>query len=378
MSLIGQEQTILLSLVVLSLVIFGWWSEKTKIGSLLSGTIVVMVLGLIASNLNIVPHSSDVYDIIATYSVPLAIPLLLLNTDFRRIFKETGITLIAFIFACLGTILGAVIGFAMVNMGDSGHAWAGVYAASYIGGTLNFVSVSSVLEVPRTEATAALAADTLMGMGFLFLLIIVSCSKWLESTFRASKNELKQEASDNLVDLSTKAVNVTHLITVFSLSVAIFWISQEITIWLNLEKYTLLVVTILSLSAAFFVPRKISNSEGVFQSGILAMYGFFVVISLGTDFSQLMIHAIPFLLFLSCLLLTHIVVVGLLCKIMKIGLPEMVTASCACVLGTSVAAAMAANKGWAQLATPGILCGTLGYAIGNFIGIFLSNILATS
>ncbi|MCH8173423.1 MAG: DUF819 family protein, partial [Proteobacteria bacterium] len=36
---------------------------------------------------------------------------------------------------------------------------------------------------------------------------------------------------------------------------------------------------------------------------------------------------------------------------------------------------LAANKGWNGLVTPGILVGILGYAVANFIGVGLANIL---
>jgi uncharacterized membrane protein len=47
-------------------------------------------------------------------------------------------------------------------------------------------------------------------------------------------------------------------------------------------------------------------------------------------------------------------------------------ASAVCIGGPSSAAAIASAKGWRSLLIPGVLCGSLGYAIGSFIGVAMS------
>ncbi len=43
--------------------------------------------------------------------------------------------------------------------------------------------------------------------------------------------------------------------------------------------------------------------------------------------------------------------------------------------GPTTALAMATARRWQALMVPAVLCGTLGYASGNFIGIALGNLL---
>ncbi|MFT6463014.1 MAG: putative membrane protein [Maricaulis maris] len=50
---------------------------------------------------------------------------------------------------------------------------------------------------------------------------------------------------------------------------------------------------------------------------------------------------------------------------LRLSLPELITASNAAILGATTAPALAAAKGWKDLVTPGVLVGVLGYAIGT-------------
>ena len=53
---------------------------------------------------------------------------------------------------------------------------------------------------------------------------------------------------------------------------------------------------------------------------------------------------------------------------MRLDLAELAMASAVCIGGPSSAPALASAKGWRDLLIPGILCGSLGYGIGSFIG----------
>lgn len=72
-------------------------SEKTKIGSSLSGALVSTLVGLAASNLGIVSCEAPAYNIVLEYLLPLAVPLLLYRADLRRVIQSTGTLLLAFL-----------------------------------------------------------------------------------------------------------------------------------------------------------------------------------------------------------------------------------------------------------------------------------------
>lgn len=58
-------------------------------------------------------------------------------------------------------------------------------------------------------------------------------------------------------------------------------------------------------------------------------------------------------------------------KIFKFTLEEAILVSNANIGGPTTAVAMAMSKGWKKYIAPIMLVGTLGYVIGNYIGLYL-------
>jgi uncharacterized membrane protein len=56
----------------------------------------------VLSNLGLIPSSAPVYDMVWSYLVPLAIPMLLFRADPRRILREAGPTPAAFAAGAVG------------------------------------------------------------------------------------------------------------------------------------------------------------------------------------------------------------------------------------------------------------------------------------
>jgi uncharacterized membrane protein len=62
-------------------------------------------------------------------------------------------------------------------------------------------------------------------------------------------------------------------------------------------------------------------------------------------------------------------------KLFHFSLEEILLCSNANIGGPTTAAAMAIAKGWNKLIGPIVLAGIFGYVIGNYLGIFMGNLL---
>jgi uncharacterized membrane protein len=93
------------------------------------------------------------------YLVPLALPMLLFDSDLKRVINDTGTLLAAFGVGAFATIVGTILTFMIVplqSLGpDVGWRVACALAARHIGGAINFVAVAETLKIGGTTVSAA-------------------------------------------------------------------------------------------------------------------------------------------------------------------------------------------------------------------------------
>ena len=103
-------------------------------------------------------------------------PLLLFDSDLRRVITDTGSLLIAFFVGSISTIIGTLVAYPLIPLkalGNDGWRVASALAARHIGGAINFVAVSETLRVEGSAISAAIAADNVvvaLYFGLLFYL----------------------------------------------------------------------------------------------------------------------------------------------------------------------------------------------------------------
>ena len=76
------------------------------------------------------------------------------------------------------------------------------------------------------------------------------------------------------------------------------------------------------------------------------------------------------------LLVVHTIFLLIVTRIFGFDLRSVVIGSTACIGGVTTAAAISTAKGWRDLIVPGILAGTLGNALGTFLGVLVWSVLS--
>lgn len=380
MPLIEADQTFALSAVIMLHVAFSLWAERKSWGQQLGGPLLLLAIAMAAANTGIIPHSAPVYDTIAGLLVPMAIPLLLLRADFMTIFSESGPMLIAFMIAAGATVVGALVGVTLIDMGPLEAQIAGTVTSSYIGGSLNFVATAEAVGIKDSAIyVAGLSADAVGAVFFLVLLMLMPAIRFLR---RAMPSKFIGDDAAALQDLrsapETKEMmpfNLAHVANGIAVSLIVCAVSALLTTLLKIDSLFILVVTALSLLVANFAKPVLQYVSSEFEVGTLFMYIFFVAIGAGANLADVLGSALPILLFIIVIVLVHLCLLVVVGRWMKLDLAEVMIASNACILGPAPAAALAASKGWQPLVAPGILVGLFGYAIATFIGVALTGLL---
>ncbi|WP_417471173.1 DUF819 domain-containing protein [Maricaulis sp.] len=374
MSLIPADNAVAAVAGLFVIAAAGFLMEKTRIGALLTGAVWAILFAIIASNIGLIPQDSPGYGFVFTYFVPILIPLFLMKADLRKIFFETGRMTMAFLLASLGTVLGAVLAFSLINIGDNQAAAAGTFTATYIGGSVNYAALIDLTGLGRSDPSfvaSATAVDNLFSGLFLAMLAVLPGWHWLAKRFVTrdhSQDAVEEQASEpeGKATAATLLYSATFALIVLVLGDVLTELAKaQFGEWASNWRYA--IITVLALIPATAFPKTMASLHGGYELGIGLSFVFFAAIAAGADVMGL-VQSAPVLIALIAILLTvHAIVTFGLGSILKFSLPELITASNAAILGATTAPALAAAKGWKDLVTPGVLVGVFGYAIGTVI-----------
>ncbi|WP_417483195.1 DUF819 domain-containing protein [Maricaulis sp.] len=374
MSLIPADNAVAAIAGLFVIAAAGFLMEKTRIGALLTGAVWAILFAIIASNIGLIPQDSPGYGFVFTYFVPILIPLFLMKADLRKIFFETGRMTLAFLLASLGTVLGAVLAFSLIDIGDNQAAAAGTFTATYIGGSVNYAALIDLTGLGRDDPSfvaSATAVDNLFSGFFLAMLAVLPGWHWLAKRFVTRDHsqvgdEVEASEPEGKATAATLLYSATFALIVLVLGDMLTELAKaQLGEWASNWRYA--IITVLALIPATAFPKTMASLHGGYELGIGLSFVFFAAIAAGADVMGLVQSAPVLIALIGILLTVHAVVTFGLGSILKFSLPELITASNAAILGATTAPALAAAKGWKDLVTPGVLVGVFGYAIGTVI-----------
>lgn len=371
---ITPDHPIILLFILVLCAYLGLLSEKIPYLSRLSSVFVTMFLASFLSNAGLIPHDAQLYDIVWKYFIPLSIPFILMRAHLKTIIAESGPTFTAFIIGAIGTIIGACLAFALVSIGDETWKIIGMFCATYIGGSINYVAVSKVLSLQDHNLYLAGNAADNVTMALYFSVLAIMGSHSFFTSFLKESDQVSTSSEGSFIPQGS-FLELHNLILALLISTGIYTLSLIVTSFISINGVEILMITFLSLLFVNTYPNFVKRLIPAETVGFMLLNIFFAVIGASADIG-LAIRVAPKIILITFIIVTiHLIWLIVWGKRFKIGLKELIIASNANIGGPATAAAMASSQQWHSLVVPGILCGTLGYAIATFIGTAFAHIL---
>ena len=374
------------------------YSWLDKIGPVM----ILYAIGLVIANIPMPAEIAKLQGIIPTIMIPLAIPMML----FGCTFKTSEVALQArVVTSCVISVCIAIVGgYLLFGQGISqGAEIGGMLAGKCTGGTLNAAAIKEGLGISN-ETYVLLTTYDIVICFFYFVFLLgggIRMFRWLygekaKRTISAEdeaeiKREMAAVKANPYKGLWSKAgfaqmgkvlgLTLVVVIIAVALSYLIGWIfDADLANFMNEKKGGwfmapfILMLTTLGIGLSFWKPvKKLDKS---YDFGMYLIYIFSLAIASMADLSNLKImENLNMIAFLIFAIFVSLFIHAIICRLFRVDADSMVISSVAFINSPPFVPMISnAMKNRASLVT-GISAGLIGYAVGNYLGVLMAQLL---
>lgn len=373
--------------ILLLLIVGSEWLARTRFFKHIGSVLIVIILAAIVANIGIIPSSQSppaIYDGIFTYAAPLGIFFLLLEVKLKDL-RFAGLPMISmFLVGAAGTAVAAIVGYKIVSPQEQvplAHAVAGMYTGTYSGGSANLNAVALAYGVNKDGVLYAAinAVDNILTTVWIGLTLVLP--KVLQRYFPRKKaippppESISNEAAEARVAEMGGNVSLVDMATLLALGLGSMFISTTVSTaigWLPS------IVVLTTLALVFAQIPFVQRFRGGRTMGYLLIMLFLAVIGAYCDLRALMSAgdmAGVLLIWVTLIVFLHGTIIFGIGGIFKQDWDLISIASNANIGGATSAPVCAASLGRPDLQLPGLLAGTIGTAVGTYLGITVAELL---
>jgi uncharacterized membrane protein len=381
--------------VLVAVVSFWFWLEKKsgwKIFSYLPPLIFIYATPVVLSNSGLIPFESAAYDFLRQYGLPIFICLMLLKVDVVGAIRIMGKGVFVMLIGTAGVVIGGVSAYALGQSittpdwfplhfplpQDSWKAF-GTLAGSWIGGTGNMTAAHAALEGTGEHMTMAAAADQLVYLVWLPLLLgsrafAEKFNRWMRVP--ANRLELMDRAAAQHDD-SEQPPRMIQLLYLALIALGFTWISLELSQVLppiavggatviSASTWLILLVTTLALIASTTPARKLPAAHPI---AMAIIYVYVARIGATMDLSNASLETMgAFVVMCYVWIFIHGIFILAGAWLFRVDVHTLAIASAANIGGAASAPVVAAHHR-ESLVPASILMAMIGYALGNYLAI---------
>jgi uncharacterized membrane protein len=366
------------------LIMLSQYISKTRWGEAIGGALTVILLGALFANLNIIPTASNaipLYSAIFTYIAPLSIFYLVLGVNLQEV-RNAGLPMIAlFLLGSAATVIGVIVSYYIIGpssaLGEFASPMAGMIAGTYSGGSINFNAVAMHYKVNETGMlyAGAIAVDNVITTIWVIATLMIPKVMqyiWPGKKIITSTEYSTVDQTDTKDDPKEHFAELYFLIPLgFVVFIVTEWVAQIIPQIPSI--LTITTIGIILAQVSWFKKLKMARNLGLYL-----VYLFLVVIGAFCELDaigQLGDIGLTLMLFFGLSIVIHGGIMLTVGRMFFTDWQMIAIASQANVGGGTTAMALAQSMGRKELIVPSILIGSLGGAIGTYIGFSVAGFL---
>ena len=353
------------------------------------GTVIMAyAVGIIAALIGFLPTGTEpgaealesMQKTLMNVAVPLAIPLMLFNSDFKLWTKSLPKTMAVLLGGLVSILIAVVSGYFLFrNAGiPQFDRVAAMMTGIYTGGTMNFSALGNMLEVDPSLITMTLTFEEIATLPFIVFIVAGGYKVFRKllpaqadgaaaETEEAFKTESFENYKGMLQPKTFGRMMLGFLLSLGMLAVGA-GLSLLITHKLN-ELIVILTITTLAIAASF--SPKVRALPKTFELGMFFILIFSIVVASKFDIHHIK-GSLQILWFIVYVMLTSIVLHLIICKIFKVEGDLFTVGHISLLCSPPFVPPIVEALGNRKVLLSGIVIGLAGYAAGNYLGVLIA------
>ena len=372
---------------ILIILIFNKYRWAKSIGTV----IMAYAVGIIAALIGFLPTGTEpgaealesMQKTLMNVAVPLAIPLMLFNSDFKLWTKSLPKTMAVLLGGLVSILIAVVSGYFLFrNAGiPQFDRVAAMMTGIYTGGTMNFSALGNMLEVDPSLITMTLTFEEIATLPFIVFIVaggykvfrkLLPAKEEAEAT--EPEEQIETESFENYKGM-LQPKTFGRMMLGFLLSLGMLAVgaglSLLITGKLN-ELVVILTITTLAIIASF--SPKVRALPKTFELGMFFILIFSIVVASKFDIHHIK-GSLQILWFIVFVMLTSIVLHLIICKIFKVEGDLFTVGHISLLCSPPFVPPIVEALGNRKVLLSGIVIGLAGYAAGNYLGVLIAWLL---
>jgi len=350
----------------------------------LGSVVIAYAIGLILGNVGILPEGSGkIQDALTIVTIPLAIPLLLFSANIRSWFRMAGKTFLSMLAALISVVIVVFTGYLIFRGGGMQDIWkvSGMLVGVYSGGTPNLASLKMMLNVNPDVYIITHTYDMILSSFYLLFLITIGKSFFSIFLRPFPHGSINRKTASRLdgqdpYEGMLKKETIKPLSKVFGISVLIFLFAGGIGLLVPENAQMVVVILLITtLGVVLSLVPSINRTPKTFELGMYFILILSPVVASMADIKDFAGAAPNLFFYITYVIFGSLILHIIISSIFRVDSDTVMVTSTALICSPPFVPVIATAIRNKEVIISGLTVGILGYAIGNYFGFLIAQVI---